>query len=603
MIPAMAQSTARAPRLSTRLLEHPRIVLLHAAAETAQLAAQRTTLLAGIDPSIQNSLPTAPTPAAHLLSDLGTLNALGQLPDGTAPLAYWLVNAHRLSKGRVEADVFQEAIDALPPECIPPSLRSPAGKRGLRGKLAYLVAALAAICALAMLGAARWRRAPPPPIPAGARVVLAGAWLASEDGNALCREVKALIPSPGVQCFANPLSDEDESALLGAAANTGVAVLASIEAKGSGHVHALGAIERDELLGGAWDIDMARAADRRRIAVLLDVLARLAAPLPGLAPKDIACPLGEHEPIDRLALLALLAVPQCKSTSIDRERLLEPCAGTTEADETCALAAFLDVRRCKKCPTTRDALERLRDHGPRRFQVSAAVTLARMECASSPGDATRAILRLDTTATSCLRVALSEIAACVVVSSSDPPAPTEIINLAAFPIADRSECPADMRARSLGLRAQQWGRGHRWPEATADFGAAFGLAHDPLYALNQAEAMLHQGAVGRAREVLDGTPEPADGRDRFYAALLRWIAARDQGPPHPRDEASALAQLYDALEVGTPALRPDADDDLRALTCAAPTPGECMFDELRSPKREGSSARLRRMLKLEPTPK
>ena len=114
--------------------------------------------------------------------------------------------------------------------------------------------------------------------------------------------------------------------------------------------------------------------------------------------------------------------------------------------------------------------------------------------------------------------------------------------------------------------------------------------------------MLHQGAVGPARELIRGTPEPTVLHDRFYAALLRWIVARDQAPPLPRDAANALAVLYDGLALGTPALGPGADDNLRELTGPLLTRGECVFDELKSPKREASPARLRRMLRLPPGP-
>jgi hypothetical protein len=93
----------------------PQEILLevHAAVVRAGLAHSREVLLLGIDPHLVASLPSAPNPAAQILSDLSALNEIGQLTDGTIPLQIWLMNAEALTGPRREGEVFRRALAAI----------------------------------------------------------------------------------------------------------------------------------------------------------------------------------------------------------------------------------------------------------------------------------------------------------------------------------------------------------------------------------------------------------------------------------------------------------------------------------------------------------
>ena len=95
------------------ILKHDQILELHAAAVTS-LAESREALLSGIPAAFVASLPGASSPADRILRDLGALNDVGELADGTVPLALWLRNALALAGGRMEAAVFRQALEQCP---------------------------------------------------------------------------------------------------------------------------------------------------------------------------------------------------------------------------------------------------------------------------------------------------------------------------------------------------------------------------------------------------------------------------------------------------------------------------------------------------------
>jgi signal transduction histidine kinase len=107
------------------VVDHHQILRVHVAAVAVRLDSSRSALLSGLPADLVASLPTAPTPAAQLLSDLHRLNDTGRLPDGAVPLQTWLSNAIALSGSLVKADVFRQALDASQgaPLLSPPSRR------------------------------------------------------------------------------------------------------------------------------------------------------------------------------------------------------------------------------------------------------------------------------------------------------------------------------------------------------------------------------------------------------------------------------------------------------------------------------------------------
>jgi hypothetical protein len=118
---------------------------LHAAAISAGLGSSRAALLAGIDSHFVASLPSAPSHAAQLLTDLDQLDSVPQLADGSIPLLIWLQNAAALAGPRTEGIVFDRAaqqimgdVDAPSPPPPPPAdAPSPKGvlkwREGTRG--------------------------------------------------------------------------------------------------------------------------------------------------------------------------------------------------------------------------------------------------------------------------------------------------------------------------------------------------------------------------------------------------------------------------------------------------------------------------------------
>jgi hypothetical protein len=107
-------------------LDQTTILELHAAALSAHLSRSRDALLVGIDARFVASLALASSPGTQLLLDLGALNTVGSLLDGTVPLHIWLTNAAHSAGLRQEAAIFARARDqvkaAIPPREIPGSM-------------------------------------------------------------------------------------------------------------------------------------------------------------------------------------------------------------------------------------------------------------------------------------------------------------------------------------------------------------------------------------------------------------------------------------------------------------------------------------------------
>jgi hypothetical protein len=248
-------------------------------------------------------------------------------------------------------------------------------------------------------------------------------------------------------------------------------------------------------------------------------------------------------------------------------------------------------------------LSDLRTDGSVALRSMVMLKLARSACeAGSLAEATEEAIALSTEGGPCTQAAVAEIAACVLASGRAPAEP-RLAPLEGRAIADEARCPEATRARILGRRAYYRGRGQRWAEAASDYAEAYRLSHAPIYALSHAEALLQQRKPSAAYERLAALSRtPIDGADRVYAALLRWIAARDGGAPSAREEADTLEQDYKALALGKVALDDGQDRELRALACPGPTGADCTFDVLSHPKTDSSIDRLRASLRIAAAP-
>jgi endonuclease G, mitochondrial len=67
----------------------------------------RTVLLRGIPVAVRGMLQSAPQPIVSALLDLGSLNGIDRLDDGSVPLKVFLGNAASLLTGRAEADLLR----------------------------------------------------------------------------------------------------------------------------------------------------------------------------------------------------------------------------------------------------------------------------------------------------------------------------------------------------------------------------------------------------------------------------------------------------------------------------------------------------------------
>lgn len=75
--------------------------------------ATRLALFTGIDRRLLLVIPTAAMPAIQLSIDLGQLDSVERLVDGTVPLAVWLQNALNLMQAFPEAAVLQQALNKV----------------------------------------------------------------------------------------------------------------------------------------------------------------------------------------------------------------------------------------------------------------------------------------------------------------------------------------------------------------------------------------------------------------------------------------------------------------------------------------------------------
>lgn len=100
----------------TAHLKPERITKLRDAFTSAQLPYNedmRTLLMAGISPQYVQNLREYETNASQLAGDLGTLNTTQLLTDGTVPLNLWLQNAKEHFSPRMEALIFEQALQEM----------------------------------------------------------------------------------------------------------------------------------------------------------------------------------------------------------------------------------------------------------------------------------------------------------------------------------------------------------------------------------------------------------------------------------------------------------------------------------------------------------
>ncbi len=97
-------------RYAIGLMPHSKIVRLHRVALLACLGDQREPLFSGIDPQFKAGLRTSNIPDDQMLLDLVTMNLVGTLRDGTAPLQRWFANAAGLVRNPADARLFEHAV-------------------------------------------------------------------------------------------------------------------------------------------------------------------------------------------------------------------------------------------------------------------------------------------------------------------------------------------------------------------------------------------------------------------------------------------------------------------------------------------------------------
>src|SRR5262245_29349145 len=112
------------------LLTPDDIRALYGTALDCGLAGARETLLRSVDAGYVASLHTAASPGAQLLEDLHAMNVAGMLADGSCPLVEWLKNALSITGSRIQAKVFQRALDSL----SPPGPPLGASRKSVRGR-------------------------------------------------------------------------------------------------------------------------------------------------------------------------------------------------------------------------------------------------------------------------------------------------------------------------------------------------------------------------------------------------------------------------------------------------------------------------------------
>lgn len=563
------------------------ILRIHDAAVQVGLAHERVALLGGLPHALTSAIPSAPDPSGQLLVDLHCLNALQELPGGDVPLRVWLTNAVALCGPREEARVFRDAMERASP------IEAAAGLEGLgswaKDPLVLEKLQQAAKGLIVPMGASRrWRR-PAAVIAAVVAVIalVAGLWrppLGSTDivvvaepasGEALCKRLRGVGAAPR-RCTVRARATVAEASAAHAS------LLIAVAPDGA-TIQPINAPWLEALLRGMPLVDLAEELAAPKLHALA-VLAASGDPV--LEPKD--CPKLEKGPLDRLSLLVSLFVPACFPDKIDPQRLQAVCSlPGADADPTCQLARLLYAERNPE-------LEPLLEPGPETIGFLARLKLARHRCDAGDVDgAVRDLMKLSNETAGCRRVALTTIAACVMVSPPKDVSPA-VRELEAAPVADRKECPELARARVLGERAFRRGRAGRWAAAAEDYGAAYRLAMEPLYALGQVEALLHQDQPKPALARLDALRniELNQRSDAFYDGLLRWVAARQAAPHDVAAEADALVRRYGKLSDGEVAY-PEEDPDLRRLACSDRPDMPCSLDVLTKPKSDAGVEALR----------
>ena len=333
------------------------------------------------------------------------------------------------------------------------------------------------------------------------------------------------------------------------------------------------------------------------------------------------CPKVPKGRLDELGVLAAVmrrSVRDCGDSLalIAATDLLAVCTGR-QSPWACSLARLLYV---ETRPDAHDAIEQLAlvlvDGTPLLRDV-ALLKLVRVQVNNGVNeDACRtfeqyaSITRGDGVASACLRLALVEVAAPLLLPptssdlhdrSGEAPAPTgcraALEKLVEGVDEDCQRCGDQTRcAETLGSRGWVLGRRGEWRSASPDLARAFNHTRSGGQGLLLAEAYLHLGDVGRATALLVSVQADAqwdDGvvnKQQITHALLALIAARQSegqstdASEHSRArrQARRLLRLYESC--GDSGCRFDPDDrELRRLTCATDGDHRCVYDILAGP--------------------
>lgn len=113
MLASAVRDMAASLRVAAPVPARLDINVVAAAIISSGLARSRGALLAGLPPDVVAGLPDANSPSDQVYQDIGALHGMGQILDGSRPLAKYLRSAAMLANQRREAQVFHDALRAL----------------------------------------------------------------------------------------------------------------------------------------------------------------------------------------------------------------------------------------------------------------------------------------------------------------------------------------------------------------------------------------------------------------------------------------------------------------------------------------------------------
>jgi hypothetical protein len=442
-------------------------------------------------------------------------------------------------------------------------------------------------------------------------IAIVGEWVATPRGDGVCTALKKIDPDRGVACVRGRfIAGAAETLLQGRARDAGALVVATVEGDRM-RLRALGQLGRKgSLFDQDFKVDLHVVEDLGRVAVLLEALARAAAPRPSAGKATrIPCAHFGTRPLDQVGLLSLLVVPACEGERLEKSQYLGRCGNGPEgdADAWCALRRYL-FGRDHRGQEALDALQEVRAPVLRR---AANLALAREHCRQrdlNVNAAEKDLAELLEDASRCEGIRLAGLAACIVTKAPGNQVAPWVAELERTTVGadDARACPAEQIGESLATRAYWRRQRKQWLVAAADDEEAFRYKEDPSYLLGAAEGLLHLGdqatqvkaLVERARPLIeqieaqpkeyamvDGDAVPAQvaraHKLRVRAALLRWRASRQQADTKERADADReLGTLYDGLDGKAAPIGPgDEDPDLEALVCGDAKP--CVYENLK----------------------